>query len=398
MIINESKKSLLSHILRSSRSTCIINGTSDLEEIFRVKDFPVYIGTTDKERSEDLENDLIFEISRSSGMIQIKELMPLEIVYGKYHCEAIGPTWKRHHEEFVNFLRKFPIRRIIEIGGSNAYMAKAYLQAAQDSHWCIIEPTPLDKNVAIDRLKIIEGFFCRESIDECWGCDPDVVVHSHAFEHMYDPEDFVKLISQNLNIGDYHVFAVPYLKKYFENRYSNVLNFEHTFYLSEQFIEYLLDKYGFEIIEKKYFEEHSIFYSTIKKKTESSNMLCKNYYEENKSMLLDYERYFNALIAILNEKLIDREFYLFGAHVFSQFLIKKGLISDKIINILDNSVIKNGQRLYGTDITCLLPQVIEDKEDPIVVVFAGGYQKEIEEQLRSINPDVTIINPENYSQ
>ena len=65
---------------------------------------------------------------------------------------------------------------------------------------------------------------------------------------------------------------------------------------------------------------------------------------------------------------------------------------------MDNSVIKNGQRLYGTDITCLLPQVIEDKEDPIVVVFAGGYQKEIEEQLRSINPDVTIINPENYSQ
>ena len=115
-------------------------------------------------------------------------------------------------------------------------------------------------------------------------------------------------------------------------------------------------------------------------------------------MLQDYEKYFNELVKILNKKLDDKGFYLFGAHVFSQFLIKMGLKSDKIINILDNSKIKNGQRLYGTSAICLLPDAIEEASNPIVVVFAGGYQQEIEEQLMGLNPSVTIINPENYNK
>ncbi len=380
-----------------SRASCIVKKREDLEEVFRVKNFPVYIGTTCESREEDYENDLIFDISQSSGMIQIRELMPLEIVYGQYHCEAIGPTWKKHHREFVEFLNRFPVNRILEVGGSNAYTAKQFLEANSSSQWCIIDPSPLKADENIDRLKVIEDFVSEESIAK-WAYKPDTVVHSHAFEHMYDPDKFMKSISDNLEIGDYQVFAVPYLKKYFENRYSNVLNFEHTFYLSEQFVDYYLEKYGFEIVDKKYFQEHSIFYSTIKKSSPNLNLQCENYYQENKLMLQDYKRYFNELVEILNKKLDDKEFYLFGAHVFSQFLIKMGLKSDKIINVLDNSKIKNGQRLYGTDAICLLPDAINEASNPIVVVFAGGYQQEIEEQLRDLRPNVTIINPENYNK
>jgi len=373
----------------ASREKCLVGDTADMEEIFRIKNFPAYIGTTDAHKCDDIENDLIFDISRSSGMVQIRELVPLEVVYDKYHCEAIGPTWKKHHDEFAAFLRTFPAKNIIEVGGSNGYMAKTFLKLKDDTRWTMIDPTPSEIEHNNPRLQVITGFFSKEVAQDL---NFDTVVHSHTLEHMYDPDSFIKTIAKNLDKGGHHVFAVPNLRKYFENRYSNVLNFEHTYYLSEQFLEYFLEKYGFEIIEKKYFLDHSIFYSTVKVSDPQPNLKCDNFYVDNKSLLEDYNNYFTLLVEKINDALRNKKFYLFGAHVFSQFLIKKGLRSENIINILDNSQLKDGQRLYGTDLVCKLPNTLSDDPAPIVVVFAGGYQEEIEKQLRELHPRVRIIN------
>ena len=51
-----------------------------------------------------------------------------------------------------------------------------------------------------------------------------------------------------------------------ERQYTNCLNFEHTIYLAENYIDTLLTYHGFEIVEKKNFlDDHSIFYAAIKK-------------------------------------------------------------------------------------------------------------------------------------
>jgi len=371
------------------REKCLVGDTADMEEIFRIKNFPAYIGTTDLDKADDIENDLIFDISKSSGMVQIRELVPLEIVYDKYHCEALGPTWKKHHDEFARFLNNFPVKNIIEVGGSNGYTANTFLKLKETAEWTLIDPTPASTKNTTPRLKVIEGFFSKEVVESLIF---DTVVHSHTLEHMHDPDAFIKVIAENLDKGEYHVFAVPNLRKYFENRYSNVLNFEHTYYLSEQFLEYFLKKYGFKIVEKKYFLDHSIFYSTVKESEAKPNLKCNNFYEDNRTLLEDYNNYFTLLVEKINDVLRNKKFYLFGAHVFSQFLIKKGLRSENIINVLDNSQIKHNQRLYGTNLICKLPEIITNDEEPIVVVFAGGYQEEIERQFRRLNPQVLIVN------
>ena len=53
------------------------------------------------------------------------------------------------------------------------------------------------------------------------------------------------------------------------------------------------------------------------------------------------------MIRDYNDKLarIESPIYLFGAHVFSQFLIQMGLNTTKIVNILDNDKNKQGKRL-----------------------------------------------------
>ena len=88
---------------------------------------------------------------------------------------------------------------------------------------------------------------------------------------------------------------------------------------------------------------------------------------------------------------LEGNIFLFGGHIFSLYLIKFGLNTDKIINIIDNSKDKEGLKLYGTDLIVKNPSIIKGMENVIVIVKAASYQKEIEEQLIELNKNVIII-------
>ena len=64
------------------------------------------------------------------------------------------------------------------------------------------------------------------------------------------------------------MFSIPNMKKMIQNNQSNAMNFEHPYYLEEELIDELLNSSNFEIINKTYFKDHSIFYKTklIKRK------------------------------------------------------------------------------------------------------------------------------------
>ena len=83
--------------------------------------------------------------------------------------------------------------------------------------------------------------------------------------------------------------------------------------------------------------------------------------------------------------------YLFGAHIFSQILLTSGLKEKYVNGILDNSVGKQGKRLYGTRLGVYSPLVLKAHETPIVILRAGKYNDEIKQQLQTINPSTIII-------
>ena len=59
---------------------------------------------------------------------------------------------------------------------------------------------------------------------------------------------------------------MPNLNEMLQRKYTNCLNFEHTIFLNEEYLEFILNKYNFEIVKKQKFkDDHSIFYSCIKK-------------------------------------------------------------------------------------------------------------------------------------
>ena len=63
-------------------------------------------------------------ISKSTGVIQLKKLIPLKILYKDQHASSIGKTWKDHHISFANFLTPYLSKNVYEIGGSYGFLPK----------------------------------------------------------------------------------------------------------------------------------------------------------------------------------------------------------------------------------------------------------------------------------
>ncbi len=191
------------------------------------------------------------------------------------------------------------------------------------------------------------------------------------------------------------------MQKWLENKFTNCLNYEHTILLNESVIEFLLCKNHFKILKKHYFKDHSIFFACEKicknlnaKNSSKSRVNLTPQYNQNKALIGEFLDFYKRKIAYLNNILdsTNQPIYLFGAHLFSQFLLYNGLKSDKIISILDNNTKKQGKRLYGTRFLVESPQILRHT-NALLILNAGAYNDEIKQDiLQNINANVEIVD------
>lgn len=369
------------------RKNSILTGKSNLEHLYNFNKFPVFMGCTDEPQKKDILAEMSFSICRDSGIIQLDKLLPLDLVYLTQHNDGTGAVWQNHYRAFAEFLSEYSPQNILEIGGANDAIARNYLNTHPKAQWTNVEPHPLFKEG--NRIKIIKGWFDRSfrlNNDKI-----DTIVHSHVLEHIYDPVEFLSLISKFLSPGQKHIFTFPNMYQQLRSKFTNCLNFEHTLFLTEPIVEYMLENSGFKILNKKYYLEHSIFYAT--QKTDKKQLSpFRSQYKKNKNLFTEYVKSSNDTISELNKKLdkFKGTVYIFGAHIFSQFIINQGLHTKKLAGILDNSKLKQRKRLYGTQFKIESPEILKNKKNVAVILKAGAYQQEIKEQLSDINKSLTI--------
>lgn len=374
------------------REKCPITDTNDYE-VLSSKPYPLFAGCMD-DANKDLDLVPIQEwvIFKESGVIALSKLIPLEILYKNGHdAGAIGDLWEEHHREFAKFIVKFSPNSILEIGGGHGKLSLEVFKNTDINSkpkWTIIEPNSTSKNEGVE---YIDGFFGKQELIGEFDC----IVHSHTFEHIYQPHSFLQYCCKSLVGGGYMIFTLPNMQKWLENKWTNCLNFEHTIFLTEEVIEFLLAKNSFKILEKKYFKDHSVFYAA--QKVENGNIkdiFLGNEFEKNKQMFKQMQKYYESAIDGLNQifKETSKNIYLFGAHLFSQYLLYNGLDSSKVVAILDNNPNKQGKRLYGTNFRVYSPKILKDCDISLVVLCAGAYNNEIKKDiLENINNNVEIV-------
>ena len=364
--------SLYNSAMFERRTKDIITQNEDLELIFTYKDFPVLMTCTNQDQSLDVKSNLEFAISKSSGMIQGLNLADIDFLYSEAHVSGVlGNIWKNHHESFAEFIHKYNRKNIIEIGGQHGILFNSYKDLNEDFKWTIIDPDPTDD---IDsEVNVIKGFFDEDTI-----IDPesDCIVHSHFFEHLYDPNKFLKQIAHVLD-GKMMIFSTPNLDQWFKNNYSQTLTFEHTYLFNEYYVKKLLNQNNLEIVDMKYYcNEHSIFYA-IKYNPNVKPIEDEDYYLENKTAYLKFVQHKNEIVKNINKFSIKEKVYIFGAHVNTQFLVNLGLDTNNIKCLLDNSEFKQNKRLYGTDLLVKNPSILLKDEEAVVIVDTGKYNEEI---------------------
>ncbi|PZP21952.1 class I SAM-dependent methyltransferase [Pseudomonas kuykendallii] len=368
----------------------VILGERDLEPLFSFEKFPVFMGCVKHPSADDICVDMSFHISRSSGMIQLNPLVPLEILYPESHGAGfIGASWEAHHQAFAEFIASYSPGSVLEVGGGHGILSVKYAGLKQIP-WTILEPNPTP--IPECKATVLKGFF---DSDFTLGGGVDAVVHSHLFEHIYQPLDFLQDLKKFIKVGKRLIFSVPNMKVMVERKFTNCLNFEHTVYLSEQYIEFLLAGNGFKLERKEYFrDDHSIFYAAVRDDDLSDAELSGSLYQENKKLYLDYVDHHKALIKSINERVAaeqGRDVYLFGAHVQAQYLIGFGLDISRIKAVLDNDKNKTGKRLYGTDLNVATPASLVGINRPMVIIRAGTFTQEIMEQITALNPTTEFL-------
>ena len=374
--------------MRIERNEDVISGSSDLELLHTFADFPVFMGCTTADRNTDVLADMSFWISRSTGMIQLNPLLPLDVLYPEAHgAGCVGRLWAVHHRSLAEFIAKHMPKSVLEIGGAHGILALNY-QSINSIPWTIVEPNPTP--VSGCNARIIKGFFDEHfQLDE----EVDAVVHSHVFEHMYDPSKFVAHLASFLQPGKKLIFSVPNMRVMVERKYTNCLNFEHTIFLTEDYIELLLGQAGFRVLERDYFmDDHSIFYAAVRDPDAVAAPLDVSLYARNRAAYDAYVQEHVRLLDKVNADIGQRDnVFLFGAHAQAQYLLGFGLDARPIVGVLDNDKTKHGKRLYGTDKIVSGPDRIKGLDAPTVIVRAGTFTDEIVEQLRLINPSTRFL-------
>jgi 2-polyprenyl-3-methyl-5-hydroxy-6-metoxy-1,4-benzoquinol methylase len=364
---------------------------NNMELIHSIKNMPVKCSISDPET--DHESDYVMDfnvyIDKGTGMIQVNPLVPLNILYETQHNDSNGGVWLQHHKEFKDFILKNGQQNIIEFGAGSGILSKMFLENNKDYNWTILD---INTDLLKSRtdIRVIKG----EINDKLELSDEfDTFVHSHLIEHLYNPEEFLELLAKKTKHNSNHIFSLPNLKVWLKKKHSNTIFFEHSLFLEEEYLDFLINKNGFEIVEKAFYKDHSIFYFCKNRKTNLlEHDIPPNRYSKNAKRYKNYvETIENYIDYILHSIKKDDHVFLFGAHIFSQILLKMGLEDTNIISILDNSPIKIGKRLYGFGHPIRSPEEISKYKNPIVILHAGPYQQEIKSQLLKINKNVKIL-------
>ena len=353
------------------------------------------MGVSKNKDNYDFEN-INWWINKDSGNIQIHPKVSLDKLYFKSHGSGtVGKTWRDHHELFFKLVNKYLKGNICEIGGGqNSILNKINDFSKIKNFYCF------DKNLKLKKknkkIKKITKFFDKNYFKYKKNLSIDLLIHTHTFEHLYDPNQFLKDVKSILSKNGKHIFTMPNMRPMIKKGYANAMNFEHPFYYDEKLVDCLLHKNNFKIIKKKFFKkDHSIMYVTkIDNTLNINNNVKVNYLEYKKNFKL-FKGMFDLWkrdITKINKLTKNyKNVFIFGAHIFSQMMIFNGLNKKNITGVLDNDMQKVDNFLYGTNFKINNPSILNKIDQPCVVLRAGSYNKEIKKQLLKINKDTKII-------
>lgn len=213
-------------------------------------------------------------------------------------------------------------------------------------------------------------------------------------EHLYNPLELLQNMHTILEDDGNLFISVPNLDFYSHKQFLLGMNYEHTYFLNEVTAMYLFENSNFNIISKKYFRNHSIFYH-LKKKNTIPNLninIVKMYNLGFKDLYFNEKQKIINLVKDINDKINNyKNVYVFGCFSNTQAMLYFGLNLKNIKFVLDNDSSKWDNYIYGYDLIIKSPKIIKNLEECCVICHVGEYTTEIKSELYELNSNVKFL-------
>lgn len=315
--------------------------------------------------------------------IQCMKLINPEILYKESHNQtSTTPTWKKHHDSFYHFCDSniSDKNNILEIGGSNCVLAKKFVEK-YDIKYTILDF--IKDEINHDNINFKIGN-CEK-----YAFDNQIIIMSHVFEHLHDPQSFLENLSKS-NVKKI-IISVPALQNLLFENNINLINIEHTFYFTPVHLLNLFGNYSFECIEQISFMNHSTFFYFEKRINDYKPIS----YDNKQSILL--ENYFQIRETSFNNILIkesDINIWIVPSghygYILYQSLYKRNFHKN-IKGFLDNDKIKQNKYMKSTALLIYPFERIISESNITVLLYGGPYTQEIKQQILSLNSNCSFI-------
>ena len=134
--------------------------------------------------------------------------------------------------------------------------------------------------------------------------------------------------------GGKMIISAPLIDRMLDDGFTNAMNFEHTYCLSKTLLFAILVNSGFEIIDEYEFNKHCVFVSAQK-----NNKVQKvTDFINDAECFLNFVRQNKEQIRQIKDQIDTNKenTFIFGAHIFTQFLLGFDLPETLFSKVLDN--------------------------------------------------------------
>ncbi|HWF65171.1 MAG TPA: methyltransferase domain-containing protein [Rhizomicrobium sp.] len=369
------------------RNSCVICGAADLSELLNVPDYPVFQGCVTAPRGSDECAPMTWWQCGGCGSAQISPLPPLDHIYQAGHATGLGAAWKRHHAAFANFLIAHARDGIVDVGGGSGTLAIAYRNAGGGDRFTILEPNALRAADLPDDITVMDGFLEAPSLAQTGAA---TIVMCHMFEHATDLRAALTAINAALPDNGRICLAWPELEHWTAKGVAGALNFEHGIYVTVPRLLTLLAEFGWRERARERWKENDTLFLALDRGGAAVEVARSDADHAVPEYFLRLRRQASAAQQAAASH--PGDVFLMPASVYSQSLLAMGLDEQRLTGLIDNAAAKQHRRLYGTKLTVFPAAALLSANDPLVILNAGAHNGEIAEGLRTLRPDIRLVD------
>jgi SAM-dependent methyltransferase len=217
-------------------------------------DLPISHFLRKKRDDPDLRFSVGFECCQDCGLLQIVDPIPADLIYGEADTYTTGFQQPRHLDDLITTTvsRQDP-GRAIDIGCNDGSLLEA-LRRAGYAQVVGVEPNPVAASIARNKgHQVYTSYLTKELasqiVADCGAFD--TVYLRHVVEHVSDLEAFFGALRVLLRPDGLLVLELPDVEEGFALGSPAILWEEHVSYFTQALAEYMLERFGFHISDRR---------------------------------------------------------------------------------------------------------------------------------------------------